>query len=323
MFVMSSLCTIGRYKNVPVNEINWKVSVGSFTDTCVIKLPLSTSLRKTTSTTTTREPRTVFAVGDKVFVSVGYGVNYSVFEGFVARINYAMPLELECEGYSWQLKNKVFTKSYKSVGLRQMLADLCEGTDIVISEYVPDVEVKAVSFKNAPAIKALEWLQTELLCAVYFDYNTLYAGPSVFAVPKTTQKLRVGWNTADDRELKMAEENTELEINILEKDAAGTVKRTKGESSKYSGVKEVKVRAGLPAQFVETLRKEAQNAQSYRGYEGSITAFLEPHFDKGDVCELEDRLYPDRSGRYFVDTVEGSYGPSGGRQKLTLKHYAN
>jgi hypothetical protein len=323
-FAMTSSIFVGAYE-VKANEVQYKCSATSFVDTCTIKLPLASSLRKTVSGTDDigGRRRTVFAEGDRVEVSLGYDRDdYLCFRGFVARINYAVPLELECEGYSYQIKNKVLNKSYKKTTIKEILSDLCAGTDIVLSGAVPDADVDNVSFKNAPGLKVLEWLQKELLCAVYFDFDQLYAGPSLYAPGKPSASLRIGWNTADDKELKKRQ-SQDLEINIIEKDSAGAVKRVKGESSKYSGSKEVKVRAGLPAGFVATLRNELQAAQDYSGYEGSLTAFMLPHFDKGYGCMVEDRRFPERSGRYIVETVEGSFGMGGGRQKLALKYYGN
>lgn len=325
-FRMTSDISIGAYKAVKASDIAWRVSVASFTDTCTIKLPLATSIKKTVEGTDIprNNVQTVFAVGDKVRVACGYnGDNQLRFLGYVARINYAVPLVLECEGYSYQLKHKTFTRSYKSTTLVQLLTDLTDGTEILLSSYIPDVTIENVTFNNVASLKVLEWLQKELLCTVYFNEDSLYAGPSKYAVPKPTERLRLGWNTIDDKDLKLASEDTDLEINIVAKDATGTVKRTKSEQSKYGSVKDVKIRAGMPDDFMKTLRKELQDAQSYAGYEGAITLFLDPWFEKGMVADITDMRFPARTGKYFVETIDGKFGKSGGRQTLKLKHYGN
>jgi hypothetical protein len=63
--------------------------------------------------------------------------------------------------------------------------------------------------------------------------------------------------------------------------------------------------------------------ENHQGYEGSITCFLEPSIEKSMIVNIDDQKFPDRSGHYFVETVEGEFSASGGRQKLTLKHYDN
>jgi len=43
-----------------------------------------------------------------------------------------------------------------------------------------------------------------------------------------------------------------------------------------------------------------------------------PYAEKGMVCEITDKVFHERQGRYFVDTVSGEFGEGGGRQTLTL-----
>ena len=46
-----------------------------------------------------------------------------------------------------------------------------------------------------------------------------------------------------------------------------------------------------------------------------------PFFGKGDVCQIIDKRFPDREGKYFVESIEGSFDDRGGRQKLNLIYY--
>ena len=322
---MTSDIRIGRYKNIKPNSVKWKCSISNFVDTCTIRLPLASYVVSTlvgTDDVATKGKRTVFNEGDKVVVSLGYdGTNTKRFVGFVNRINYAAPLELECEGYSYQLKKKLITKSYQSTTIKKILTDLIDGTDIQLSPYIPNVPITNVTFKNSPAFKVLEWFQKECLCTVYFDYDMLYVGASKFAVPKPHHKIRLGWNTAEDKELKKAIENTETIVHVVEKSPAGAVKRTKSDQSKFDNIKDVKIRAGLPADFVKKLANEIQIAQNTGGYRGDITCFLVPSIENGDVLEITDKRFPDREGSYFVEAVDGSFDNSGGRQKITLRYY--
>lgn len=41
------------------------------------------------------------------------------------------------------------------------------------------------------------------------------------------------------------------------------------------------------------------------------------------TVEIDDPKFPERNGRYFVETIEGEYLANGGRQKLTLRQYDN
>jgi hypothetical protein len=268
------------------------------------------------------DKRTVFKEGDKVEVLLGYdGNNTRRFKGFIKRINYAKPLVLECEGYNYQLKDKIFNKSYKSITVRQILTDLIVSTDIQLSDAIPHIPLKNVVFKNCPGLKVLEWFQKECLLSVYFDFNSLYVGASKYGIKKPRQKLRLGWNTVDDNELKKDTVESNVIIHVVEKSSTGTVKRTKSDQKKYSTTKDVKARSGMPDAVLKEIANNLQKTENFSGYKGEINCFLEPHFDNGYVAEIIDKRFPDRNGSYFVESVDGSFDSGGGRQKITLRYY--
>lgn len=330
MFVMTSDITIGGYTAIKPAGVKWKCSVTGYVDTCTISLPLAVYLKNDASNSEllkkaqTGVTGVVFNVGDAVDVKLGYDDNNTRrFKGFIKRINYATPLELECEGYSYRLSKTMFTKSYQATTAKAILADLVTGTDIKLSEAIPDMPLRNVTFKNSPGLKVLEWFQKECLLAVYFDFDTLYVGPSKYGVKKATEKLRLGWNTAEDKELKQSTDKTEVLINLVEKNSAGETKRTKSEQTKYSQTKEVKVRTGLDDGILKAIANELQENENFKGYKGAVTCFLEPHFEKGMVANITDNRFPERAGKYFVEEIDGSFDQSGGRQKLTLIYYGN
>lgn len=319
---------ITKFRDIKPSAVKWHCSVSSFTDTCTINLPLRPYLSNTGKNNTIfsekikESSNTIFHQGDYVEVWLGYNYDkHCFFKGFVKRVNYAQPLVLECEGYSYLLKDVVFTKSYQSTTIRNILEDLTRGTNIKLSEYIPDVRLKNLTFKNIPGLNMLEWFAKECLCAVYFDENILYVGASKYAIPRPTEQLRIGWNTVEDKELKKDTAPTKININLVEKSSKGEVKRTKSEQRKYDNIKEVKVRAGLPDSFLRGVADELQKQEDYKGYKGNVTAFLMPFFGKGYVCEVIDKQFPDREGKYFVESVEGSFDDKGGRQKLNLIYY--
>ncbi len=326
MFIMTSDIIIGQYSAIKPYGVKWKCSVRSFVDTCSIVLPLASYLKSNIATTEEVSPAkdVVFAVGDAVDVKLGYdGNNTRRFQGFVKRINYATPLELECEGYSYCLTKTMFTHSYQSTTAKAILEDLVKGTAIKLSDAIPDIPLKNVTFKNSPGLKVLEWFQKECLLAVYFDFDTLYVGASKYGIRKAAEKLLLGWNTVEDKELKRSTDQTEVLINLVEKNASGEVKRTKSEQTKYSQTKEVKVRTGLDDSILKAIANELQENENFKGYKGAVTCFLDPHFEKGMVADIADNRFPERAGKYFVEGIDGSFDQSGGRQKLNLIYYGD
>ncbi len=323
MFYLTSDITIGNYTKVKPSKVTWKTDINSFTDTCTIELPRISYLKTVkTATEDKQEPNErkeyVFKENDKISISLGYdGKNSKRFEGFIKRVNMGMPVKIECEGYSYLLYDIMFNKSYQNVTVKQLLTDLCAGTEIVLSSEMPSIPLTNVRFKNATGIQVLEWLQKECHLAVYFNFNELYVGTQ-FGKKGKTVKFRLGWNTIKEDDFKQRIVDKNVRIVIQEKDGKGEVKKTKSDVEKYDNEKELKIKAGIPADLLKQIANRLQTKKNYNGYEGSILAFLEPATNKGDVAEIDGYKYPDKSGRFFVESVEGEFGPGGGRQKIQL-----
>lgn len=336
---MTSEITVGKYQLVKPNKVTWKSDVNSFIDTCTIDLPRIAYLVNdvdSTQDTTIVEIKKHYDIktGDKVSVSLGYDKkNDKHFEGFVKRVNMGIPVQLECEGFGYQLYDIIFNKTYASVTVKQLLQDLTAGTDIVLSTEIPDVPLKNVRFKNASGIKVLEWLKNECKLAVYFNFNEIYVG-TLFGKVQKRVKVKIGWNTVKDDDFKQKNVDAKINIVIREKDQKGEVKKVKSEKTgkiiervvklkqpkqdKYSNEKLVKIKSGIPANFMKEIANRLQTKEDYKGYEGNIVLFLKPYVRKGMVMELNGGIYPEKTGEYFVESVSGEFGENGGRQTAQL-----
>lgn len=328
---MTSDIQIGKYKSIKPYAVKWRSSVLGIIETCTIALPratyLITNLNVTDDNTIalnsmTKVPngKSIFNEGDKVSVSLGYDRKNTLrFMGFIKRINQTDRLEIECEGYNYQLP-KVFNKSYASTTVKNILIDLTQGTDIKIDKSTADVKVSNVRFKNATGLQVLEWIQKELHLAVYFAFDSIYVG-TLYGRRVGNKKLRIGWNTVDDKDFKQRRKDENVLIQLVDKDSKGAVKKTKSDERKYSQTKEVKIKSGLEETIRKQIANDLQARENYRGYEGSILCFLVPGIEKSDVVTLDNKRFPERSGQYFAETVEGSFDSNGGRQKVTLNFF--
>lgn len=323
MFNLTSDITIGTHEKIKPAKVSWKTDINSFTDTCTIELPRISYLKTIkTATADKQQPNErkeyLFKENDKVSVLLGYdGRNEKRFEGFIKRINMSVPVKVECEGYSYLLYDIIFNKSYANVTVKRLLNDLCSGTEIVLSSEIPNIPLKNVRFKNATGIQVLEWLQKECKLAVYFNFNELFVG-TLFGKSQATAKFQLGWNTVKEDDFKQRLVDKNVRVVIHEKDNKGEVKKTKSDAQKYSNEKTIKVKAGIPADLLKQIANRLQTKSNYNGFEGSITAFLEPTVNKGMVADIIDKQYTDRTGRYFIESVEGEFGTGGGRQKIGL-----
>lgn len=324
-FYLTSSITIGNYKNIKPNKVTWKTDVGNFVDTCTITLPRRTHMiNENPDKTLDLEGRKIyqFKEGDKVEVLLGYNnKNEKRFSGFIRRVKMGIPVELECEGYASQLYDIIFNKTYSIVTVKQLLKDLTAGTEIKLSNEIPEIPLKNIRFKNATGIQVLEYLKKEVSLAVYFNFDELFVG-TVFGKVQKRINVKIGWNTVkDDFQKRKVDKN--LKIVVREKNAKGEVKRTKSDLKKYDNEKDVKIKADIPANFLKEIVNMLQTQEDYKGYEGNIQLFLVPYANKGMVIELNGGMYPEKTGDYFIQSVQGEFGMSGGRQTVQLGFIMN
>lgn len=320
MFRMTADILIGSFKPVKPNSITWSRSIAQFSDTATIKIPAMCRLKVNGETYDKVQTGLQFTEGMKAEVYAGYDGNNTLrFKGFIRRINFTVPLEIECEGYSYQLRKKLnITKSYKNTTVRNILNDLVAGTDIKLSDSIPNIPIETAIFNNASGVQVLEWLKEKALLTVYFNFDTLYVGGMALE-PKKTTRFRLNWNVIKDNELKFEANKEFAEVRIQlgsKRDKEGQRKKAysgnlNGQVKKlYTAIQDEKTQSAI----AEQKRKEIVN----QGYEGAITAFLVPVFNPGESVSIEDAKYPERTGKYFGVGVEGSFSLSGGRQKIKI-----
>jgi hypothetical protein len=319
MFRMTSNVKIGSFKPVKPNALKWNCSVDNISDSASIKLPAISMLKTQGDTYERVQTGLQFKEGMKVELNIGYdGENDLRFKGFISRINFTIPLEIECEGYSYQLRKKLdFSKSYKNTTVKKILADLISGTDIKLSAAIPDIPLEKATFINVTGIQVLEWLKEKCLLTVYFNFDELYCGMQQLEA-KTTVKFRLGWNVIKDTELKFSEKkefaDVRIQVDSRKKDGKkekAFIGKKDGQMKKYKSI--LKDQAVLAA-----IAKEKRNLIINRGYEGSITGFLKPFMMPGNAALIDDTKYPERTGKYFVTGIEGEYSSNGGRQKIKI-----
>lgn len=306
-------------KPFKVNSMKWSRSVENYSDSATFKVPGITTLKKDGDTYDRVQTGLLFKEGMKVSMSAGYdGENDLCFKGFIRRINYTLPLEVECEGYSYQLRKKLdFTKNYLNTTAKKILQDITQGTDIKLSENIPHVPIPKEEFGNRSALQVLELLKDRYRLVTYFTFDTLYCG-MLEIEPNVTKKFRLGYNTIKDSELKFSTDKEFADVRI---EVAGRLK-TGQKNYGYAGKKDGQVKIfRVPITDKEVLRQIAEQQRKIlvnRGYEGSITTFLKPFVAPGMAVEIEDAKYPERTGKYFVTAVDGEFGTGGGRQMIKI-----
>ena len=240
------------------------------------------------------------------------------FEGFVSRVNFTSPLEIECEGYSYQLRKQNLKGTYKNIELKDLLKIITAGTDIVLSDNIPSFKIDKIVLQGKDGCRVLEEMKgtSKQLIRFFFLGNLLYAGLA-FSNPKGIVKFKMGWNVIKDGGLKLRQaKNQNYEVNWVGEKNDGSKTSVK---SGNKGV--IKTHVSHMITDTSTLQKlsDAEHKKlSFDGYEGKITAFGIPFCQISDKAILTDEKYPERGGNYIVENTEVTYGMSGFRRTIEI-----
>lgn len=324
-FAPISDITIGIYKRVKPHAVKINKSIYEFTDKAVIKLPITARIKRageviTESVETARQ----FTEGDKVLIKLGYNSSLTTeFEGFISRVNLTQPLEVECEGYSYQLRKKTYKKTFVNAQLKEVLQYLITGTDIILDKSIPDFKIDKMVLQNHSGTEVLDMIKkvSDSNIRLYFSGNVLYAG-LVFVKTKADVKYRLGWNVIKDGNLKQRlAKNQDVTVNYIGEKKDGSKVKVKAKHNSTTGsagstgeTKVIKTHAITDESTLNAMADAKLKSLSFDGYEGKITAFGIPYCEPGYRCILEDRKYVERGGNYLVESVEINYTSSGYRR---------
>jgi hypothetical protein len=334
MFALCSNITIGKYGFKP-HDVKITKSVYQYADRAVIKMPISARIKQDGILSESVETAKQFNEGDKVFIQLGYNGSLTTeFEGFVSRVNFTQPLEVECEGYSYQLRQQNYNRTFINTDLKQILQFLIAGTDITLDKAIPSFKLDKLILQHTSGTEALELIKriSQDTIRFFFIGKTLYAGLQWLQIQPDVQ-YRLGWNVIKDGQLKLRDaknQNITVEVYWEEKDGTrkllqannGTVSNPTKKvvnTEGISGGKVVMRPKGITDQAtLKTIADAKLSSLSYTGYEGKITTFLVPYCGIAYGAIITDKKYPERSGKYLVESVETTYGMSGARRSVGI-----
>lgn len=316
MFV---LCCDIKIKNVDfksVHDVQIKRSIYNLGATAIIKVPVTSVLKHTGEPPTHIETAEAVKVGDPVEIRLGYdGQMNTEFTGYVKRLNYKVPLEIECEDeyYKTRSMNCVFSK--KETSLKQCLNTILPG--IKLASCV-DLTLKNFIVNNKPASWVLGLLKKEYGLTVFFDINGgLYAGKA-HDVQSDVVKYRLRYNVIKDDDLKFQlAQDIKLKVKAICYYKDGT--KIEGELGEEGGENKTLYYYDVKnAKELKALAQEELKRYSFDGYRGKIETFLFPYALPGMVAELEDPVYQERSGKYYIESVDVSFGTGGARRNVEI-----
>lgn len=316
MFVMCCHIKIGGVSFKAVNDILIKRSVYNLAATAMIRIPVTAVLKYAGKPPTYIETARALKVGDPVVIRLGYdGSLNEEFKGYVKRLNYTVPLEVECEDEYYQTRsvNCVFSK--KSTSLRSCLNEILPAIRI---GYCTDLTLKNFVINNKPGSWVLGLLKKEYGLTVFFDLDgKLYLGRTTDFTGAIV-KYRLRYNVIRDSELKyQLADDVKLKVKAVCYYKDGT--KIEGEIGEDGGEKKTlyyyDVKDATELKELATLELKRY---SYDGYRGKIETFLLPYVQPCMVAEIDDPVYSERNGAYLVESVETRFGTGGGRRTVEI-----
>ena len=253
--------------------------------------------------------------GDPVQIYSGYDGNYNLeFEGFISYVNDGLPVILSVEDAMYQMKRTEVNKSYGSVNLQKLLADIIPAAYTVNAM---DVELGTVYLPKTTVAKTLGLLKDQYGLYSYFVGTTLICGKiysdNVHAVTYTYDMYKdiisndLKYRTKDQIKLKV----TMTSYNANGKKKTATVGDDKdGELIQLvcTNVTDTTVLTALAQKELDRLK--------FDGYQGDMLVFGDKPVKHGDIINLTNQIYPERAGNYYVDRVVPSCTAEGALRKL-------
>lgn len=313
MLVLCSKIRIAGVEFSGVHEVTVKRSIHELGATASIKVPVTAVLRQKETPPARVETAQAVKVGDPVEIRLGYNGSYALeFRGYVKLLNLQTPLEIVCEDEFYMTRGRSVTLQGKT-----SLAEVLKKCGLRVG-YCATLNLASFPVDNKPVAWVLAKLKTDYGLSVYFDIDgRVYAGEPYKVVGEVV-KYRLRYNVikdddlkyhrADDVKLKIKaiciyKDGTKIEASIGAED--GTEK-----TLYFYDVKDQKELAALAA--AELTR------YSFDGYSGKIETFLVPYVEPTMLAEIDDPVYNERNGRYYVESVETRFGSSGGRRTVEI-----
>lgn len=316
MFVPCCQIKIGSVTFRSVNEVKIERSVYNLAATAVIKVPVTAVLKQAGEPPAHIETAEAVKTGDPVEIRLGYDGQMNIeFKGYVKRLNYKLPLEIECEDEYYKARSVNCIFSRKETSLEQCLNAILPGVKIASCA---DLTLKNFVVNNKPASWVLGLLKKEYGLTVFFDIDgKLYAGKA-HGVQGETVKYRLRYNVIKDDDLKFQlAQDIKLKVKAVCYYKDGT--KIEGELGEEGGENKTLYYYDVKnADELKTLAQEELRRYSFDGYRGSIETFLFPYALPGMVAELDDPVYQERSGKYYIESVDVSFGLEGARRKVEI-----
>jgi hypothetical protein len=303
---------IGAYKLDAVHQVTIESSWDELTDTCTIKLPRNYKWAGR-ELATGSDP--VFRRKMPVRVNCGYdGQTVEVFRGYVRDIKATIPIEIVCEDEMYLLKKGSFTKSYRSVSLKELVTDMVGG--LMPFEVFADQGLGQLRVNKMSPAKVFEELREKRFIKAWCREGVLYVG--WVTIPKLQRKrtFEFGKNIIEHNLEWRKEEDVEIRLKgvIMYPDD----KKKELFEGPETGEERTFHAYNVSVAEMRKLMKAEIERLRFTGYRGSFAVFGIPDVRHGDIITINDPVY-DRSATSMCKKVSITFGVNGYRQEIELE----
>ena len=282
-------------------ESSWS----SLTDTAEIHLPLNVPEFN-------KGVRELLHRGDPVIINLGYNGDLTEeFRGYITEASAGIPVIIKCEDEMFKLKTIQVNKSYASVGLKKLIADIAPGYDTDIM----DLHLGAVRLEKTNVAQVLQLLKDKQIYS-YFKGKILVVGKT-YTDDSTLPIVKYAWGTNmanfDNLKFHVAEDLKIKCVAVSYLPGGKTLEATVGDlDGAESRIAHYNI---TDKNQLKTLAQQDLDRIKVDGYTGSFTAVSIPRISHGQKANIANDQFPDRTGTYYCDATVLDYAENVGMHR--------
>jgi hypothetical protein len=316
MFNLCSHIEVGSFVFTYVNGVSIDSSWKNMTDKATIKLPRNLKLQY-------KNLRDIITPGMEVLVKLGYNNELNEeFKGYVSAVKPTFPMEIDCEDEFYKLKRMpVAPKSWKSIELSDLLEYMCP--EVKRNIIGADLGAFRIDKETNTVAKVLEAIKQSYGLYSFFRNGELTIGlqydpasqkEAIFHFQKNIISHQLEFKRKEDVKIKVKAvshlfNNKKIEVEIGDKDEDAST-----QSMDYTNL--------TKEQLTIQANKDLDSLK-YDGYRGSFTAFGIPVVNHGDIADLRDDEYPEKNGKFSIQSVKKTFDTNGFRREIELDKKAS
>lgn len=307
MDILSSHIAIGSITYDFVNQVEIESTSEELTQKGTIVLPANVKVDKS-------KLKDIIKRGDKTVIKLGLnGDLKEVFTGFVSRVKPTTPIEIQVEDLMWKLKQLIVNDTAKNETIQSFLSRVAP--DIEFDCY--DIELPRFLASKISVAQLLDQIKSDYGLRAFVRNGKVVVGKQYDPENYTVHIAELENNVLSDDLEYMVKDELKIKVRAISNLSSG--KKIEVELGDKDGEERTLNFYNIASE--SELQKIAQKEMErliYDGYRGSLTFFGEPFVQHGDVIEIRDPKESDKTGRYWVDGVNYSFGVGGYRQTIKL-----